>query len=380
MPAETFGQHADLPEALLGFCRLVRESGFRVGIQESHEVLRACGRIPLQRKRLLRDSLRTLLCSSRSEVEAFDPLFEAYWSTEPLPVKRSDRKRKINPLGVVTRESRSILTFLNAGDSREESIREDQEVSGASLQEALRKTDFSKVPMGQMEELERLTQRLSEQLSARLSRRMKPTVRSGPVSLRRTLRNSLQYGGEPLHLSHRTRKQRKPGLVVLLDISGSMDQYSLFFLRFLHALQQNFRRMDAFLFSTRLTPISEKLRVRQFPDSLRKLSEREEAWSSGTRIGECLHAFHEEHARPLLSRNTIVLLLSDGFDTGSPELLGQQMRRFHGRVRKVIWLNPMLGMQNYQPATAGMQAALPWVDAFLAAHNLESLLELEHAL
>ncbi len=380
MSAPVFWQQETLPDALLGFCRLARESGFRVGVQEAHAALEAVRIGPIHHKPYLRESLRALLCTSQQDVEAFDALFEAYWSTEPLPYQRSNRRKKVNPLGVVTRESRSLLTFMNTGAEREDSVREDQEVSGASLQEALRKTDFSKVPLAHLEELERLTQRLSEQLSARLSRRLKPSTREGKLHLRRTIRQNLQHGGEPLHLSYRTRKLRKPGLVALLDISGSMDQYSLFFLRFLHALQQNFRRMDAFLFSTRLTAISEKLRTRQFPESLRKLSEREEAWSSGTRIGECLHHFHEVHARPLLSRNTIVLILSDGYDTGDPELLGQQMRRFHGRVLKTIWLNPMLGMERYEPATAGMQAALPWVDAFVAAHNLESLLDLENLL
>ncbi len=380
MRAPVFWQHESLPVALLEFCRQAREQGFRIGVSEAHAALEALRMGPLHRKSYVRESLRALFCTSQQDLEAFDPLFEAYWSTEPVPYPRSNRNKKVNPLGVVTRESRSLLTFMNSSEGQSDSVREDQEVSGASLQEALRKTDFSKVPMAQMEELERLTQRLSEQLSARLSRRLKPSVREGKLHLRRTFRQNLQHGGEPLQLSYRTRKLRKPGLVVLLDISGSMDQYSLFFLRFLHALQQNFRRMDAFLFSTRLTAISEKLRTRQFPESLRKLSEREEAWSSGTRIGECLHQFHEVHARPLLSRNTIVLILSDGYDTGDPELLGQQMRRFHGRVLKTIWLNPMLGTASYEPVTAGMQAALPWVDAFVAAHNLESLLDLEKLL
>ena len=252
-----------------------------------------------------------------------------------------------------------MLTFASLAQEASDQTREDEEVAGASLQETLRRTDFFKIPMSQLEELEQLTRRLAEQLSTRLSRRQRPSPHSGRISLRGTIRRNLQHGGESLHLCFRQRRERKPGLVVFLDISSSMDQYSLFFLRFLHALQQHFRRMDGFLFSTRLTPISEKLKTRAFPDSLRQLAEREDAWSSGTRIGSCLKDCHTEYSRSMLSRNTIVLILSDGCDTDAPDLLAQQLQRFRDEVRKVIWLNPLLGIQGYGPATAGMQAALP---------------------
>ena len=375
---EHMNAQTDLTTAVIEFCRFLRRQSFRVGVAETLAALEACRVGPLDQRSYLRAALRALLCSSRRENEQFDPLFDQYWHLGPPPPRKTANDRPpVNPLGVVTRQKRSLLTFASLAQEASDQTREDEEVAGASLQETLRCTDFSTIPMSQLEELEQLTRRLAEQLSTRLSRRQRPSPYSGRISLRGTIRRNLEHGGEPLHLCFRQRRERKPGLVAFLDISGSMDQYSLFFLRFLHALQQHFRRMDGFLFSTRLTPISENLKTRAFPDSLRQLAEREEAWSSGTRIGNCLKDFHTEYSRSMLSRNTIVLILSDGYDTGAPDLLARQLQRFRGKVRKVIWLNPLLGTQGYEPATAGMQAALPWVDAFLAAHNLQSLLDLE---
>jgi uncharacterized protein with von Willebrand factor type A (vWA) domain len=372
-------QQADWQGAVLSFCRLGRQHGLPVGVQESLSALAVCRFGPLHEREYLRHSLRALLCASRQDVDKFEELFEAYWHTDPKRPRRFANDRPaVNPLGVVTRRTnRSIMTLLGQGETPSNETREDNEVAGASLQESLRRTDFSQVPFGQTDALERLTERLAWQLSARLSRRLQPSSKQELISLRGTLRRNLQHGGEPLELAFRRRRLRKPSLVALLDISGSMDQYSLFFLRFLHALQQSFRQMDAYLFSTRLTPISAKLRQQKFPDTLRRLSEREEAWSSGTKIGACLETFHAEHARPLLSRSAVVMILSDGYDTGEPERLERQLMRFRGKVRQLIWLNPMLGQPHYQPTTAGMQAALPWIDAFLPAHNLESLLALE---
>jgi uncharacterized protein with von Willebrand factor type A (vWA) domain len=166
-------------------------------------------------------------------------------------------------------------------------------------------------------------------------------------------------------------------LVILLDVSGSMNPYSIFFVRFAFALQKYFKRVDTFLFSTQLTEITSTLRTRQLREALQSLAERAVGWSGGTKIGESLRDLNLHHGRRLFSRDTVFMILSDGWDTGDPEMLATQLSNIRLRVRKLIWLNPLLGMTDYQPVTRGMSAALSYIDIFVPAHNLESLLNLE---
>ena len=158
-----------------------------------------------------------------------------------------------------------------------------------------------------------------------------------------------------------------------------MNFYSLFLVRFAYALQDCFQRVDTFLFSTSVVEISDLLRTRSLPDALRRLSQRAAGWSGGTKIGESLRQFNQRSGK-LLSRDTVLILLSDGWETGDPQLLADQIRDVRRRVRKVVWLNPLLGLKDYQPLTRGMAAALPYLDVFAPAHNLESLLALERIL
>lgn len=164
---------------------------------------------------------------------------------------------------------------------------------------------------------------------------------------------------------------------MLLDVSGSMDLYSAFLLRFVYALNLYFKRVDSFLFSTRLIPVSQTLRKDDLSFVLKDLSENVQEWSGGTRIGESLKDFNARFASKLLNRNTIVVILSDGWDTGEPKLLADELAKMKQRARKILWLNPLLGISGYEPLTQGMVAAKPFADVLIPAHNLESLLQLE---
>jgi uncharacterized protein with von Willebrand factor type A (vWA) domain len=165
--------------------------------------------------------------------------------------------------------------------------------------------------------------------------------------------------------------------LIFLDISGSMNSYSLFLVRFAYVLQKHFKRVGTFLFSTEIVEITEVLRTSDLRDALRGLSRTAVGWAGGTKIGESLKEFNRTDGRKLLSGNTVFIILSDGWDTGEPEMLAEELHRISQRVRKVIWLNPLLGLEKYDPVTLGMAAALPYVDVFAPAHNLESLLALE---
>jgi hypothetical protein len=222
--------------------------------------------------------------------------------------------------------------------------------------------------------------RLLRRMSQRLSRRLATSNRVGHVDVRRTIRRSISRGGDPVTLAYKARKRSRNNFVILVDISGSMNFYSLFLVRFAYALQACFPRVETFLFSTSIVSISDLLRTRSLPEALRRLSHRSAGWSGGTKIGESLRQFNRTYGKRALTRETVLMILSDGWETGDPELLADEMRAARRRVFKILWLNPLLGLKDYQPLTRGMAAALPYVDVFAPGHNLNSLLALERHL
>jgi hypothetical protein len=323
--------------------------------------------------------LRTVLCSSKEEWELFDGLFAAYSSgNAPRAVAENEEYGRRPHRREWQQPSRGFR--IGDGSARPSPACGDGEtnaISGAGVEERLTTMDFAQVPKCDQAALEKLAQRLLTRASIRLSRRLRLSGRTGRVDVRRTIRRSVGRGGEPFDLSYKQRKREPARLVLLLDVSGSMNLYSLFLLRFAHALEKHFRRADTFIFSTSLVEITRELRSRQLPAALEILSRRPAGWSGGTRIGESLGEFNRRHGRKSSSRDTFVIVLSDGWDTGEPALLAAELRAIKLRAKKLIWLNPLLGIDGYRPLTRGMAAALPYVDAFASAHSLESLLALE---
>jgi uncharacterized protein with von Willebrand factor type A (vWA) domain len=232
------------------------------------------------------------------------------------------------------------------------------------------------MPPSDLATLEQISIRLFKQMSRRLARRRR-SGSEGQVDLRKTIRRSISRGGEPMNLRYRERRPRPHRLVTLLDISGSMSAYSIFLVKFLYALQKHFRHADTFLFSTGLVEITSLFRAQRLQDALQALSQRPAGWSGGTSIGGSLREFNQIHRRKLRSSDTLFVILSDGWDTGDARVLAAELGAVKRRVRRIIWLNPLLGLKDYQPITSGMSAALPHIDLFAACHNLESLLALE---
>ncbi len=358
------------------FCRFARENGLPGGVKETLDCLKAAAAVGLADRETLKLALRAVLCSSKDDWDLFDELFERFWRTG-TERKASDRKQPKQPTDEWGRPQSGTIELLGGRSEVRAADDRGTAVTGATALERLRKVDFSQIPQTDLPELEGLALRLLRQMSARLSRRLKTMQPRGPVDLRRTIRRSISRGGEPIYLSRKGRKLERSRLVILLDVSGSMNAYSLFLLRFAYALQKHFKRVHTFLFSTELKEITAALRTRDLPRALEALSQEHAGWSGGTKIGESLHDFNHRYGYKLLSRDTLVMILSDGWDTGEPEVVARELSAIHRRSRQVIWLNPLLGMNDYEPLTRGMAAALPFIDVFAAAHNLESLLELE---
>jgi uncharacterized protein with von Willebrand factor type A (vWA) domain len=222
-----------------------------------------------------------------------------------------------------------------------------------------------------------LAARLARVMRARLVRREQVRRRGRRLDLRRTIHRNVSHGGTLLDLAWRRRKIKPLRLVLLLDASGSMSMYTAFFVRFLHGVVDAFREAEAFVFHTRLAHVSASLRDRDVARAVDKLSLMAQGIGGGTRIGESLATFNRWHARRVINSRTAVMIVSDGYDTGEAEKLGEEMRRLRRRCRRIIWLNPLIGWRDYSPAARGMQAALPYIDLFAPAHNLASLAALE---
>jgi uncharacterized protein with von Willebrand factor type A (vWA) domain len=369
-------QAPGLEQTIVEFCQFARANGIAAGVKESLEALRAASAIGIENRQNLKFALRAVLCSTKADWDIFDEIFDAFWSESAGQISLERTKCSKNMREQESQQENAELASM-AHSSAAAEMEEGKAVMGATAHERLKKADFSEVKQGDLAELEKISLRLLQQMSLRLSRRIRSLAVRGRVDLRRTIRKSIGRGGDPIDLSFRRRKLQPLKLVIALDVSGSMNPYSIFFVRFAYALQKYFKRVDTFLFSTQLTEITSTLRARQLRDALESLAGHAAGWSGGTKIGESLHQLTQLQGRRLFSRDTVFMVMSDGWETGDPAVLAEELSAIKRRVRKLIWLNPLLGMADYQPITRGMSAALPYIDVFAPAHNLESLLNLE---
>jgi uncharacterized protein with von Willebrand factor type A (vWA) domain len=224
-----------------------------------------------------------------------------------------------------------------------------------------------------MQEIKKMMQEMAWELEQRRTRRRMRAKRGLYPDMRRTFRQNLRYGGEPLELAWRKRKLKRRPLVVICDISGSMERYSRVLLKFIYVISNGLEKVEAFVFSTRLTRITHHLYQRDIDTALDEATHSIHDWAGGTRIGESLKTFNYEWGRRVLGQGAIVLLISDGWDRGDIGLLKREMDRLQLSCHRLIWLNPLLGSENYEPLTRGIQTALPYIDDFLPVHNLKSL-------
>ena len=370
---------ADVRPDLVGtttrFCRALREAGLHVTPAEAVEATRVLELVDLGDRDELRHALRSVLTSRPEDFDLFDEMFDRFWSSEsgahPQSRRRSHPARPEQPRPISRRHAApSVTRWLRA----EPDTLDDQPltVSRDSDMERLHAKDFATFAPNELDEIRRVAARLARRMAARPSRRWRPAARGNRIDLRQLMRRSLKTGGDVAELAFRERRLRKTKLVLLCDVSGSMDLYSRFLLQFLYALQNCFARVETFVFSTRLSRVTEQLRRRPYGLALRQLAAGVDDWSGGTRIGECLAAFASGWPR-IVDRRTVIVVLSDGWDAGDPGLVGSALASIRERAGRIVWLNPLLGSPTYRPETRGMAAALPHLDVFAPVHNLDSL-------
>jgi uncharacterized protein with von Willebrand factor type A (vWA) domain len=376
-----------LAENVMHFARALRQAGIAVGPDRVMDSLRALEVTGVARREDFYWTLASVFLSRREQFALFDQAFGLFWSNRLLPESaeaglplaapalgpdRAPAARLADALGL-TRKTRLERELPRSAD-------EPDFAPSASQIEALRRKDFETMTTDEMAQAKKLIARLRLPIPDIATRRLQPDSHGRLVDLRGTLRASLRGNADVIPLRRRWHQHRHPPLVILCDISGSMSRYSRMFLHFMHAITNDRDRVHTFVFGTRLTNITRHLRRRDVDKALGAVSQAVADWSGGTRIGATLKEFNLRWSRRVLGQNAEVLLISDGLDRDAGLGLAQAMEWLHKSCRKLIWLNPLLRFEGFEPKAAGVRQMLPHVDAFVPAHSVDSLADLARIL
>lgn len=370
-----------LLQNILLFGRLLHGLGLDVNPSRMITLIQALQYIEIGQKEDFYHATRCLLVHDYEDIALFDQAFDLFWRRPEerrlaLTLVQSKRPKPSSPQ---PRNNQPVLK-VKSGRSTIEDSESDDELSPQldttqtySAQEVLRQKDFAELDADELEAIKKLIAHLVWQLGFRRTRRYRPG-RGQTIDMRRSLRRNLGYGGELLEWSFRKPRFKPRPLVIIADISGSMERYTRLLLHFVYGLTKGLENsVEAFVFGTRLTRISRQLEHKDVDRSMKEITRSVSDWSGGTRIGAAIKRFNYDWARRVLSRGAIVLLISDGWDRGDPHLLAKEIARLQRNCHRLIWLNPLLGSPDYEPLTRGMVAALPYIDDFLPAHNLVNL-------
>ena len=368
----------DLLPRLGAFARLLHDAGMEAGPRRLTDATRALRHIDIKQHTDFRNALRSVFVSRKEDLLTFDAAFDIFWSP-PDPRAAS---------GVLPGRSRSLpmsperaKAWANALGLNNSQMNREQDPtavpassSGYSAEELLRHKDFEQMTWQETEQVRRLLEQAPWRVAERRTRRLR-SARAGRIDLRRSARHAIRSSGELMQLFYRRPRVRRRPLVLICDVSGSMERYSRLLMIFAHAIARR-EDLEAFVFSTRLTRITRLLRYRDLDRALDSVSKGVHDFSGGTRIGDALADFNRQWARRVLGHGAVVIIVSDGWDRGDPAKLKAELIHLRRSAHRLIWLNPLLGSEGYQPLTRGMAAALPHCDDFLAAHNLQALEDL----
>jgi uncharacterized protein with von Willebrand factor type A (vWA) domain len=376
---------------LLRFGQLLRLMGVDVSTRQVLDLVEALEHVPIRRRSDFYHTCRALLVNRREDFLVFDQAFQILWQMESAEAEgggpeAGDRARRLRlpsqALGSEDEEGRgnqmAPARSDDEGEGEEASL---APVMAYSPDEVVRDKDFGEMTWEEIQAAKQAIASLEWKLGERRTRRLRPSAK-GRLNLRRVIRDNLRHGGEPIRLAFRQRVHRPRALVVLCDVSGSMERYSRMLLHFVHALTHGLKdtNVEVFTFGTRLTRITRHLRYKDVDESLDEVGSAVGDWSGGTRIGEALRTFNFLWARRVLGRGAVVLVISDGWDRGDLHLLAQEIHRLQHSAYRLMWLSPLLGSDEYRPVQRGIATIMPCVDDFLPVHNLASLEQLARVL
>ncbi|MDP6457562.1 MAG: VWA domain-containing protein [Candidatus Marinimicrobia bacterium] len=384
-----------LHETIMVFARFLRQAGCEIGTGEILSAVEAASIVGVQQRDDFKEALRSTLIINHKLIPLFDQLFDIYWRNPDKLENVSDILRKLYEsrlaqaeLESMKRDDRQLRvsevdSFRSREENGEESAADEQttyDLFMYSREEILRAKHFESYSKEELNEAKELLKRYRWSFGEKRLRRLTPGHRRYRLHMRGTIRRNIFPTQDFARLAWRQRKKKPRPLVVLLDVSGSMENYTRILIQFVYTLAGINRRLEAFTFGTRLTRITHYLRQKDADTAAELVSRAVEDWSGGTRIGEAVEEFNLLWARRVLGGGAVVLIISDGWDTGDLDTLRNEMDRLHRSVHRLIWLNPNLGYEGYEPLTQGIQTIAPHVDQFLPVHNLQSLIDLGHVL
>jgi uncharacterized protein with von Willebrand factor type A (vWA) domain len=360
----------DVPLRLARLGRALRAAGVRTTLRDELDAAEALALVDRADRAEVHRALRIALKVARGDFATFDRLFDVFWRGEEPPLAAPPPRpgNPSAPRGRLLHWDPDRRRMAGGGASPE------GDRPGYSPEALLRRKTFDEPwSAAELARMERLLAALARRAATRRSRRLVPTRGRGRADVRASYRRALRTGGELVHLARRARAIEEPRLAFLLDTSGSMDTHSRFLLTFALSLRRALPRAEVFAFGTELVHLTRALAPGKTRLTLERLAAAVPDWSGGTRIGECLSAFHDRYLARWPAGKTVVVVLSDGLDRGDHARLEDAVRRIQRRARRLVWLNPLLGDARYQPSAAGMRAALPFVDTFASAHDFASL-------
>lgn len=367
----------DLLPRLGAFARLLHDAGLEAGPRRLTDATRALALIDLKQREDFRHALRAVFVSRREELATFEAAFDIFWAPPDPRASAGMMPGRGRSLPLPPERARAWATALGLNASqvnRENAGESPASSSGYSAEELLRQKDFEELTWAETEQVRRLLEEAPWRVAERRTRRLRP-ARNGLIDLRRSARHAIRSSGELMSLFRRRPRVRRRPLVLICDVSGSMERYSRLLMIFAHAIARR-EDLEAFVFSTRLTRITRLLRQRDLDHALALVSKGVHDFSGGTRIGDALGDFNRRWARRVLGHGAVVVIISDGWDRGDPRHLAAELAHLRRSAQRLIWLNPLLGSKGYEPLTRGMAAALPHCDDFLAAHNVAALEDL----
>lgn len=364
---------------VVGFTRELNDNGIAINPAKVIDFCNCFSFIDLSNKHDFYISARSTLISNREDIPIFDRVFRSYWdrriSMEEETREASDETSEQGE-GDEPEENRQQQTAAEDDNSDETSEQLEYEQASYSASELLLDKDFSTMSEIELENAKEILAELLSIIANFKSRRYSLSHHHDQLDMRSTIKNSMQYRLDLIKVAYKKRKIKKNRLLLLCDVSGSMEHYSRFLIQFIAGLKYQLNNVDVAVFSTRMTDITDQLHSKNLTSTLKDISASVHDWSGGTQIGECFKEFNQFYAKKISNSRTIVMVLSDGWDRGDAKLMHDEIALLRQRVDKIIWLNPLLGRENYQPLCRGIQTALPYIDHFLPAHNLNSLAKL----
>ncbi|MFQ5917411.1 MAG: VWA domain-containing protein [Candidatus Binatia bacterium] len=369
---------------LLAFGRVLKDLEFKVGLSQVIDASRSLGFVDITRRGDFYSVLRSNLISEKEDIPLFDRVFDCFWKDFAPGEEPTETLEMSVPASEESREESdgsggSLEDVVAQAYSQEEDRAKEPDpffLPTYSPHESLNEKDFSEMGIEESRAISRAILLIASKIATQVSRRKKRASKGDEIDPRSTMRKNIKFGGDIIELVSRKRRIKKTRIVLLCDVSGSMDCYSRFLIQFMYGLQNELWGVETFVFSTSLTRITHLIRTKDIGNALERISNSVLGWSGGTNIGRSLFTFNREYAPRLVTHRTVVVLISDGWDRGDVGLLEREMRELKRRCQKIIWLNPLLASENYQPLCKGMQAALPYLDFFLSVHNVHSLVNL----